>query len=97
MLADEVSLLSWFLGTVGAFFLGVSKSGIKGIAVFIVVLFVYAFGARTSTGILMPLLIIGDFFAIVYYNKHANWTYVFRIIPWMLLGVVLATDRKSVV
>ena len=91
MLADEVSLLSWFLGVIGAFFLGVSKAGIKGIAVFIVVLFVYAFGARASTGIIMPLLIIGDSFAIVFYNKHANWTYVLRIIPWMLLGVVLAT------
>ena len=91
MLADEVSLLSWFLGAIGAFFLGVSKAGIKGIAVFIVVLFVYAFGARASTGIIMPLLIIGDSFAIAYYNKHANWTYVFRIIPWMFLGVVLAT------
>ena len=36
-----MSLLSWFLGAIGAFFLGVSKAGIKGIAVFIVVLFVY--------------------------------------------------------
>ena len=39
----------------------------------------------------MPLLIVGDIFAIVYYNKHANWGYVFRIIPWMLAGVLVAT------
>lgn len=87
----NIPFLSWLLAGLGAFLLGVGKSGIKGIAVFIVVLFVYAFGARTSTGIVMPLLIVGDIFAIVYYNKHANWSYVFRIIPWMLIGVVLAT------
>ena len=87
----SITSLSWLLAGLGAFLLGVGKSGIKGIAVFIVVLFVYAFGARKSTGILMPLLIVGDIFAIVYYNKHANWGYVFRIIPWMLAGVLLAT------
>lgn len=87
----SITSLSWLLAGLGAFLLGVGKSGIKGIAVFIVVLFVYAFGARKSTGILMPLLIVGDIFAIVYYNKHANWGYVFRIIPWMLAGVLVAT------
>ena len=87
----SITSLSWSLAGLGAFLLGVGKSGIKGIAVFIVVLFVYAFGARKSTGILMPLLIVGDIFAIVYYNKHANWGYVFRIIPWMLAGVLVAT------
>ena len=88
---ERITLLNWLLAGLGAFLLGMGKSGIKGIAVFIVVLFVYAFGARKSTGILMPLLIVGDIFAILYYNKHANWGYVFRIIPWMLIGVVLAT------
>ena len=88
---ERITFLSWLLAGLGAFLLGMGKSGIKGIAVFIVVLFVYAFGARKSTGILMPLLIVGDIFAILYYNKHANWGYVFRIIPWMLIGVVLAT------
>ena len=88
---NEISTLSFSLAALGAFLLGTSKSGVKGIAVFIVVLFVYAFGARASTGIIMPLLIVGDVFAIVYYNKHANWVYVLKIIPWMLIGVVLGT------
>lgn len=82
---------SYLLGAVGAFLLGIAKSGVKGIAVFIVVLFVYAFGAKASTGILMPLLIFGDIFAILYYKKHAQWSHVFKLIPWMALGVVLGT------
>ncbi len=81
----------YLLAATGAFLLGIAKSGVKGIAVFIVVLFVFAFDARASTGILMPLLIAGDVFAILYYKKHANWTYVFQLIPWMCFGVLLGT------
>jgi uncharacterized protein len=81
----------YLLAATGAFLLGIAKSGVKGIAVFIVVLFVFAFDAKASTGILMPLLIIGDIFAILYYKKHANWKYVFQLIPWMCMGVLLGT------
>lgn len=88
-----ISLLSSssLLAALAAFLLGIAKSGVKGIAVFIVILFVFAFGAKASTGILMPLLICGDIFAIIYYKKHAVWKYVFQLIPWMFLGVVLGT------
>ena len=93
MLATLSSFVTfpYLLAALGAFLLGVAKSGVKGIAVFIVILFVFAFGAKASTGILMPLLIVGDIFAIIYYKKHAHWKYVFILIPWMILGVVLGT------
>ena len=79
--------LHFLLAALGAFLLGIAKSGVKGIAVFIVILFVFAFDAKASTGILMPLLIGGDIFAIVYYKKYAHWKFVFILIPWMILGV----------
>lgn len=82
---------TYILAALGAFLLGIAKSGVKGIAVFIVILFVFAFGAKASTGILMPLLICGDIFAITYYKKHAHWKYVFILIPWMIVGVILGT------
>lgn len=83
--------LPFLLAALGAFLLGIAKSGVKGIAVFIVILFVFAFGAKASTGVLMPLLIGGDIFAIIYYKKHADWKYIFILIPWMVLGVILGT------
>lgn len=83
--------LPFLLVPLGAFLLGIAKSGVKGIAVFIVILFVFAFGAKASTGVLMPLLIGGDIFAIIYYKKHADWKYIFILIPWMILGVILGT------
>ncbi len=73
----------------GAYILGVSKAGVKGIAVLIVTLMAFAFGAKSSTGTLMPLLITGDIFAIFYYHRHTKWVYLRRFLPWMMLGVLI--------
>ena len=82
---------TFLFAALGAFLLGIAKSGVKGIAVFIVILFAYAFEAKASTGILLPLLIGGDIFAILYYKKYAHWKYVFTLIPWMFVGVIMGT------
>jgi uncharacterized membrane protein YfcA len=34
-------------------------------------------------------LIAGDIFAVVYYNRHARWSYIIRFLPWMLLGILI--------
>ncbi len=49
------------------------------------------FGARASTGILLPMLLVGDIFAVIYYNRHAQWKYLIRLLPFMMLGVILGT------
>lgn len=77
------------LAFLGAFILGVSKAGVKGIAVMIVTLMALAFGSKPSTGLLMPLLLAGDVFAIVYYHQHAQWSYLRRFFPWMMGGVLI--------
>lgn len=83
-----LSPFSWGIALIAAFILGVNKSGLKGMDIIIVTIMALAFGAKTSTGILVPLLVVGDLFAVVYYNRHAQWKYVFRFLPWMLLGVL---------
>jgi len=77
------------LAFLGAFILGVSKAGVKGIAVLIVTLMALAFGSKPSTGLLMPLLLAGDVFAIIYYHQHAQWSYLKRFLPWMMTGVLI--------
>ncbi|WP_372944557.1 sulfite exporter TauE/SafE family protein [Muriicola sp.] len=85
----EISLTSWILAFIASVVLGISKSGIKGIAVIIITLMALAFGARASTGLLVPLFVVGDIFAVIYYNKHARWHYIRRFLPWMMSGVVI--------
>ena len=86
---SNIPITSWILAFLAAFILGISKSGIKGIAIIIVTLMALAFGAKESTGLIVPLLIVGDIFAVIYYNHHAQWKYILRFLPWMILGVLI--------
>lgn len=88
---NELSVVDWVAIIGSGFVLGVSKSGLKGISIIIVALMVFVFGARASTGILLPMLIVGDIFAVIYYNKHAEWKYLIRLLPFMMLGVIIGT------
>ena len=68
--------------------LGVSKSGIKGLGILIVTGLALVYGARESTGIIMPLLICGDIMAVIYYKRHVKWVYLLKLLPWMVVGVL---------
>jgi uncharacterized membrane protein YfcA len=72
-----------------ALLLGIAKSGIKGLAVLIVTGLALVYGAKESTGILMPLLICGDILAVIYYKRHVKWIYLIKLLPWMVLGVLV--------
>ena len=79
----------WLMAIIGSFLLGIAKGGIKGLGAIITTFFAIAFGSKASTGILMPLLIAGDLFAVVYYHRHTRWSYLWRLIPWMIGGVLI--------
>lgn len=50
-----------------------------------------AFGGRPSVGLLLPILIFADVFAVSWYNRHAQWKHILRLIPWALSGIAIAT------
>jgi len=50
-----------------------------------------AFGGRVSVGLLLPILIFADVFAVAWYNRHAQWKHILRLIPWALAGILIAT------
>jgi len=69
---------------------GASKAGLKGLGIIVVALLVQVYGARASTGILVPLLIVGDILAVIYYKRHVKWAYLSKFLPAMILGVLIA-------
>ena len=85
----EITLATWIIAFIASVILGISKAGIKGIGIIIVTLMALAFGAKESTGLMVPLLIVGDIFAVVYYNRHAQWKYIIRFLPWMIFGLLI--------
>ena len=81
--------MAWGLAVAAAMVIGLSKAGIKGIAIINVTLMALAFGAKESTGLVVPLLIAADIFAVIYYNRHARWYYIIRFLPWILAGIII--------
>jgi uncharacterized membrane protein YfcA len=79
----------WLMAMLGSFLLGVAKGGMKGLGAIISTVMALVFGSKDSTGIVMPLLIVGDLFAVWYYNQHARWQSLRRLIPWMMVGVLI--------
>jgi uncharacterized membrane protein YfcA len=89
----EISMASlplsvWALLAIAAFGIGITKSGFSGVSLVHVLVFAYVFGARESTGIVLPMLIAGDVMAMAIYGKHVDWGYVGRMLIPSLVGVV---------
>lgn len=80
----------YLISLLAAFILGIAKSGLKGMGVVIVTLMALVYGAKPSTGILLPLLIFADTLAVIYYSRYTRWKYLLRFLPWMIAGVLVA-------
>lgn len=71
-----------------SFLLGMGKAGIKGLGVIIVLLMAIVFGSKTSTGILIPMMVFADILAVFYYHQHAQWKFLLKLLPMMVIGVL---------
>src|SRR5690606_12118692 len=80
--------LEWavFLGC--AVLIGMSKTGVPNIGTFTVPIFALLFGAKTSTGVVLPMLCFADLLAVIYYRKKFHRDLVFKPMPWALMGLV---------
>lgn len=84
----ELELWQWVIAALGAFLVGMSKGGVPGVGNLTVVLFAMAFEAKASVGLLLPVLISADVVAVTVYRRSVDWRILWRLLPWMLLGVV---------
>ncbi len=94
----ELTNLQMVLLALGAFFTGLSKTGLAGVSVLSVALFANALPARESTGALLPLLLCADVFGVAFYRKHAVWSHLMKLSPWVAAGIVVgyfALDKVS--
>jgi len=78
----------WLLAILAAMGIGIGKSGFAGVSMFHVLIFAFLFGARDSTGVVLPMLIVGDICAVLAFRQHARWDYVRRMLPPACLGVI---------
>jgi uncharacterized protein len=79
----------WIIALLGAFIIGMGKAGLKGLDMLSVTLMAMVFGGKGSTGVVLPLLCVADIAAVIYYKRHVKWKYFFRLIPWMVVGILV--------
>ena len=74
-----------------ALLVGFSKASIQGVGQVSVAVFAAVMPAKESTGALLPLLILGDVFAVAAYREHTRWGALLRLLPTVGIGIVLGT------
>jgi uncharacterized membrane protein YfcA len=67
--------------------IGMAKAGLGGLGLAVVPVMALIFGAKESTGVILPMLIAADIMAVIYYRKNAEWKYIIKILPWVAAGI----------
>lgn len=86
----SLTVIDWLLILMSAMLIGMSKTGVPGVSMIVVPTLALIFGGKQSTGVLLPILIFADVFAVIYYHRHANWKHLLRALPWAFGGLLLA-------
>jgi len=74
-----------------ALLVGFSKTAVSGANTVSLAIFAAVLPARASTGVLLPILIVGDVLAVLTYRRHAHWPTLWRLFPAVAAGVVIGT------
>ncbi|MFJ7045404.1 sulfite exporter TauE/SafE family protein [Streptomyces sp. NPDC101112] len=74
-----------------ALLVGFSKTAVSGANTVSLAIFAAVLPARASTGVLLPILIVGDVLAVLTYRRHAHWPTLWRLFPAVGAGVVVGT------
>lgn len=82
---------------VSALMTGMTKTGINGLGLVSVPLLALAFGAKESTGVLLPMLLMADVYAVIYYHRSANWKLIVKILPAALVGIGIGIVTGEVI
>lgn len=85
----DLSMIEWIIIVFSAILIGFAKAGVASMGILVVTIFMLVFPAKDAVGILLPLLIIGDLYAVIYYRKNVVWKYLVALIPSVLIGILL--------
>ncbi|MGE5428591.1 MAG: TSUP family transporter, partial [Methylococcaceae bacterium] len=86
----DVSAFEWLIVLICGMLIGMSKVGVPGVSMIVVPALAFIFGAKQSTGVLLPILMMADLFGVAYFHRHANWTHLVKVLPWAVVGLFIA-------
>tara|TARA_R110002096_G_scaffold250181_9_gene442639 strand:+ start:1584 stop:2336 length:753 start_codon:yes stop_codon:yes gene_type:complete len=83
--ATEITIA---LACAGALCLGISKTGFPGLAIVNVLIVAELFGAKSSVGIILPMLVVCDIIVLPLFWKHATWKMIWPLVPVTFVAIV---------
>lgn len=86
----DFTVVQWVLMLCCAMLIGMSKTGVPGVSLIAIPVLAFIFGGKASTGILLPVLMMADWFGVGYYHRHAQWKYLLKMLPWAFAGIAIA-------
>lgn len=84
----ELHAGQWVLVIVCAIMIGAAKTGVVGGGILVIPLMASVFPAKSSTGVLLPLLCMGDVLGVMLYRREARWDVLLRVFPYAVTGIV---------
>ncbi|MFG1984073.1 sulfite exporter TauE/SafE family protein [Streptomyces albidoflavus] len=88
---DTITPGAFALLAAAALLVGFSKTSVSGANTISLAVFAAVLPAKESTGVLLPLLIVGDICAVLVYRRHAHWPTLWRLFPAVAAGVLAGT------
>lgn len=94
---EALTDIQWITIIATALCIGMSKTGVQGMMLMVVPFLALAFGAKESTGVILPMLCMADIIAVAYYKRIADWKIVARLLPTAILGFFLAIGVDNLI
>lgn len=88
---DTITIWEFVALAAASALVGFSKTAVSGANTVSLAIFAAVLPARESTGVLLPVLIVGDVLAVLTYRRHTHWPTLIRLFPAVTVGVVTGT------
>ncbi len=83
----DISTGAWMIIMLAGVVVGLSKTAIPGSGILVVVLMAMALPSRMSVGVMLPMLVFGDLFAVGKYWPHTDRRRLLILLPFALAGL----------
>ena len=81
--------IQWTGIFIAAVLIGLSRTAVSGFGMLTIPLLAAMFGGKASTGIILPMLVIADVYAITHFRRDVDRTTMVRLMPWALAGLAI--------
>ena len=94
-----ITVSGWCLLVAAGLLIGVAKTGFPGAGILAIPMAVIACNgqAKASAGVVLPMLIVGDVLATLYYRRQAETKYVAKLVPCAVLGILIGNYCMGIV